>query len=216
MHLTITQVTGSNPYIKHKYIKAVHKGCLFYCLSIAFFYCLFFTKFGLPENSSRREYMTNRFFTDKFTLVPTSMYRPDYLSDLFDIDQQEEIKTIEIPLFNATLAFALPKNNGSQNKVPVIYTLLEHIKEIPEHNKIVVHYCKDSNKVQIVAAEGNNLLLANSFKCNHQNTLLYYITLVCQQVMFNPHLTRIYTDGQFEKSEEELLKRYFQGIKVIL
>lgn len=154
--------------------------------------------------------MKEYFITDKFTLVPTALSRPEYLTGLFALEKEESVQSIELPRFNATLLYA--GKNGDNDKRPLIYKLLDQIEGIQEHNKIIIHHSKELNMLQVVAAEEKKLLLANSFSCHHPNTTLYYLTLVCQQVMFNPHLTKITVCGEIGKEEEELIKRYFQGI----
>ena len=155
-------------------------------------------------------FMKEYFITDKFTLVPTALCKPEYLTGLFALDRDESVQSIGLPQFNATLLYAA--NNIETGKSPLIYKLIDQIESIQEHNKVIIHYSKELKILQVVAAEERKLLLANSFKCHHPNTILYYLTLVCQQVMFNPHLTKISVYGDIESQEEALIKKYFQGI----
>ncbi len=156
--------------------------------------------------------MKNHFITEKFTLVPTPLYSENYLAEMFKLDKDEEIKSIGLDGYNATLAYAAKTAGDDAGKLPVVHALIQMLNGIPDHNRIVVHYCNSKKLLHIVAAEKENLLLANTYSCTHINTLLYFLTLVCQQVMFNPQITGINLAGKLEKNEEALLLQYFQKI----
>ena len=156
--------------------------------------------------------MKNHFITEKFTLVPTSIYKPELLLELYPVDNNEEIKSIDLAEHNATLVYAAKNDGDNAGKLPLVHLLIEMLKEIHDHNRIVVNYSSNMKLLHLVAARDENLLLANTFRCTHINTLLYFLTLVCQQAMFNPQITAINLVGKLNSEDETLLLRYFQKI----
>ncbi len=151
----------------------------------------------------------NYSFTEKFTLVPKQMANAGYLNGIFDITQNESIGSLELEQYGAVLHFAAEK----QDSTPLIYHLLQHLKEIKEHNKLSVSYNKENGVIFVAAAQGEKLLLANSYKAADFTTALYYITLVAQQVMFNPQLTMVNIYGKIGAGNEDLLNTYYKGIE---
>lgn len=159
--------------------------------------------------------MEKYIITEKFTLVPTDCYKSNYLEEIFELNEKEVIESYNLPHFNATLACAIQKNDPNKNNGPLILFLINSLERIKDHNKLIISYNKKLNLLHIVAGEENKLLLANSFKCSHKNTMLYFITLVCQQVMFNPLISGINVYGKLEMEEEMLIKKYFQKITLL-
>lgn len=164
-------------------------------------------------------FMNYFYFTEKFTLSPKKLRNPDYLRELFTVEEQEEIREIELPCYNAILTFAEPtaaksRNNGDNNVYPFIYTLLNSTSKIEEYNKILIYFNRERQMTQIVAAEGEKLLLANTYKTVDFKSALYFIALVTQQTLFNPQLTKIHVYGTIEPEEESLLKTYYQGVAI--
>lgn len=148
--------------------------------------------------------------TEKFTLIPKCLYNPNYLGEMFDIGEDESVKSIEIEKYNAVLAFAVPKETPP-DKEPLISKLMEYAGTLNEHNKVAVHYCKERKLSHIVAIEGEKLLLANTYRTADITSLLYFLTLAVQQVMFNPQLTRIHVYGLMEESDLKFIGSYFCG-----
>ena len=151
----------------------------------------------------------NYFLTEKFTSAPKQMAKPEYLTEIFELDSNESIGTCELPQYNAMLYFA----ETAAKQTPLIYVLLEQLGKIKEHNKLAVSYSKEKERVYITAAQGDMLLLANSYKVTDFTTAFYYISLVTQQAMFNPHLTQINVLGELAKYEKILLNTYYKGIE---
>lgn len=154
--------------------------------------------------------MESYIITEKFTLAPKHLYNPNCLGQMFEIGENESVKSIDIGKYNAVLAFAAPKE-APEGKEPLIYKLLEYAGTLEEHNKVAVHYCKERKLAHIVAIEGEKLLLANTYRATDITSLLYFITLAVQQVMFNPQLTKIHVYGRMEQQELKFIGGYFCG-----
>ena len=158
--------------------------------------------------------MVSYFITEKFTLIPKHLYNQNYLSEMFTVTDQDIIRSIELEKQNAILAFVAPKNNSSEEELPLVHGLIEYAYTLQDHNKVVINYCKEKNLTHIVAIEGSRLLLANTYRTTDVKSILYYATLVAQQVMFNPHLTKVHIYDSLENDGVELLDKYFSGVTI--
>ena len=174
----------------------------------------FFINFGVFE-TLQTYFMENYITTEKFTLIPTKWYKQEYLGEIFELKEAEVVKSYTLPSHNATLVCAFPEDNAKKDATPLVMYLIGYLDKITDHNKIIINYNKELNLLTAVAAEGNKLLMANSFRCTHINTLLYFLTLICQQVMFNTQITCINIYGKIETEEEKLISGYFQKISYI-
>ena len=158
--------------------------------------------------------MVSYFITEKFTLIPKHLYNQNYLNEMFAITDQDIVRSIELEKQNAILSFVAPKNSGSEEILPLVYVMIEYAYTLKDHNKVVINFCKEKNLTHIVAVEGSKLLLANTYRTTDLKSILYYTTLVAQQVMFNPHLTTVHVYGTLDNSGVELLDKYFSGVTI--
>lgn len=163
--------------------------------------------------------------TPVFTLVPAPLFQKEsqkeILSQVHHIEDMDEVMNIEIPEHDAVLVYAIPNAISSrifkfQKKAkytPMIYKMIRSVSSCTDHNKVFVHLSK--GHIHIVAAEGDKLLLANSYKANDFITAQYYIFLVIKEVMFNPEFTTVQVFGALEKSQLKSLSKYFKGVTII-
>lgn len=158
--------------------------------------------------------MGSYFITEKFTLIPKHLYNQNYLNEMFDITDQDIVKNIELEKQNAILSYVAPQNSGSEEELPLVYGMIEYAYTLKDYNKVVINFCKEKNLTHIVAVEDSRLLLANTYRTTDAKSILYFATLVAQQVMFNPHLTKIHIYGTLENDGMELLDKYFNGVTI--
>lgn len=157
--------------------------------------------------------MERGFGTEKFLLEPTEFHDSGHLRELFDVKEDEEITQIKVPPFNAVLSYAVPKDK--REMLPLAYYIISDIPDISAHNMIIADIERETGLLCLAALEGERrLLLLNSFKIAGETDLLYYISLVARQVMFNPLITVIYSHTPLKEQETALLERYFQKIIV--
>ena len=179
MHQTITQVTGSNRLLENQREGQSFRLLFFYAMPLFYYLCA-------------KEMEMDSFNTEKFLLEPAEFYDSEHLRELFPINDNEDLAEIEVPLFNAVLVYAIPKDK--KEMLPSVYRMVSKIPAIP-------------------AIEGNSrLLLLNCYKANGASNILYYISLAAKQVMFNPPITAIYTYTPLNNDETAILERYFQKI----
>lgn len=160
--------------------------------------------------------------TPKFTLIPTHLYikgeEKRILSQIHKIGELDEVMSVEIPQYQATLIYAIPNSVTSrifkiQKKAryyPSVYGMIQRMLNNSDNNKICVCFSKED--VHITAAEGNRLLLANSYPAKDFVTALYYLFLVIKEVMFNPEFTTLQVMGTLTKGQTKDLSKYFKGI----
>ena len=153
--------------------------------------------------------MESYFITEKFTIAPKPLYREEYLKEMFEVAENEAVKALELEKSNAVLAFVSKKDDDDANLQPLAYVLIKYAQTLPDHNKIIINYSKEHKLTHIVAMEGEKLLLANTYRTTDVKSVLYFISLVAQQVMFNPHLTKVHVYGELEPEGIQLLERYF-------
>ena len=158
--------------------------------------------------------MEHCIITEKFTLIPKHLYKPEYLGEMFTIAENETVRSIVLEKHDAVLSYASP-DNSPEEAVPLAYRLIKAAEMLNEHNKVVVNYLPEKKISHIVAMEGKKLLLANTYRTCDAKTLLYFIELVLQQVMFNPQLTRIHIYGHMKQDETKLVEGYFCGVETI-
>ena len=152
--------------------------------------------------------MESYFITEKFTIAPKPLYREEYLKEMFEVAENEAVKVLELEKSNAVLTFVSKKDDDA-NLQPLAYVLIKYAQTLQDYNKIVINYSKEHKLTHIVAMEGEKLLLANTYRTTDVKSVLYFISLVAQQVMFNPHLTKVNVYGELEPEGIKLLERYF-------
>lgn len=153
--------------------------------------------------------MESYFITKKFTIAPKPLYKEEYLKEMFEVAENEAVKALELEKCNAVLSFVSKKEDDAANLQPLVYVLIKYAETLQEHNKIVINYSKEHKLTHIIAMEGGKLLLANTYRTTDVKSVLYFICLVAQQVMFNPHLTKVHVYGELEPEGVQLVEKYF-------
>lgn len=156
--------------------------------------------------------MESYFITEKFTIAPKPLYKEEYVREMFEVAENEVVKTLELEKCNALLSFIAQKDDNGENLVPLAYVLIKYAATIQDHNKIVINYNKGEKLTHIIAMEGEKLILANTYRTTDVKSVLYFISLVAQQVMFNPHLTKVHIYGELEEEGVQLIEKYFAGV----
>lgn len=186
--------------------------------------------------------MEQIFITQKFSLVPlfadnghgeethcSNDDMRDILSKFYTINKDDEI--CSIPVFNskALLLYAKPidiqTNEDKAIALPLAAKLIERIKYIPDHNKIIIHISRDNNTTihdkddsqilfHLAMQEGNKFLMINTFKITKFETALYYLLLAMKNAQLNTTQTGILSMSSLEDFEKKLLLRYFKYVEI--
>ena len=165
------------------------------------------------------------FDTEKYTLIPASLYRTgsdkDLLGKLYDLGEMDEIHTLDLPDFDTVMIYAIPNSITAP-----IYKICDNINFYPislplllnnnrtvgvSNNRISVYYKKET--IHVIATSGRQLKLAGAYPARDFITGSYFIFNSAKEVMFNPEHTSIYLYGHNITKDIQLLNRYFKKIK---
>ena len=146
----------------------------------------------------------------KCTLVPTRFFDEKVsrciLSELFPLDASEQVSHIAVPRFDAVMVYA-------GDRVPVLYDMLCATERCTEYNKVLVSIADGA--VDIVLAQGEKLLLANSYPAVDFTTAEYFIFFAMKSLQLNPEVSTITMMTELSAEEEMSLYRYFKSVERI-
>lgn len=163
--------------------------------------------------------------TPLYTLIPTKMVedRRELLSIAHPINENDKVDSIEFPQHEATLIYSIPNDIVSHFSLdkgevevivrPSVGYLIDNLKTISDHNKLLVRISE--GHTHIVAAEGEALKLVNSYETHDFVTSLYYIFMVLKEMMFNPEFTTLYLFNEVDGDKISILKKYFKGVETL-
>lgn len=147
-----------------------------------------------------------------FTLVPSNFFNPaqerQALAEVAELREGEEVRHLEIPQYNAVLIYSV--DEGGVDNYPEIYKVLEKLKDSPEYNRIVCSF--KNGELNIAVAQGNTLMLANSFKAKDFISAEYYIFLTVKSLQINPEVSTICWVSNLDDEDEMSLYRYFKAV----
>ena len=152
----------------------------------------------------------------KYTLVPKSFFEEDkaydILSETVQLNGTDEVKYQELPEYQAVLVYAgnpgTPANSGNP---PSILNLIRSLVKISDYNKVAVKYSE--GRLEIAAAAGDKLLIANSYPAENYVTGEYFIFAATKKFQMNPAQTVLYFEGDAPFKMKNDLIRYFKGLE---
>ena len=147
----------------------------------------------------------------KVALVPSAFfdrtYARDILSRTVKLDQEDKVEYISLPELSAELVYSLSQD------LPELYYLLKKLPEIKEYNKIAASY--GDGVLSLVIAQGDNLLLANTFEAADFTTAEYFLFMAVRKLQLNPELSVVHFMSVLTGEEEMSLYRYFKSVERI-
>ena len=169
------------------------------------------------------------YFSTEFSLIPEVLYSSQLVKvatkRLIAEEEQKnaEIISIEKSDISSKLLFYLPKNlkdfintNFTAAKLthPVKF-LIEQTPNESKKNKVVIIYTKKG--FIMVASRNENVLLANGFKIEHINDLVYFLLNALTQLNLNLKETTLLISEAFTQIDdlENLLRPYFPEISYL-
>lgn len=148
----------------------------------------------------------------KCTLVPSEFFDSasarETLSELVDINENEEVAFVEIPWYNAVLIYSI---SGESKSLPEMFFILKGLQDCREYNKILCTY--DGSYLYMAIAQGSNLLLSNVFEAVDFTTAEYFIFLAMKNLQLNPEVSTICWRKPISEDEEMSLYRYFKAVE---
>lgn len=165
--------------------------------------------------------------TLKVALVPSAFFDPDSLREILSrtvrLDRDDQVEYISLPEFSAELVYSRsdsePVPELAEGQVvrqahqPELYYLLKKIPEISEYNKIVASY--GDAVLSLVIAQGDNLLLANTFGAADFTTAEYFLFMAVKKLQLNPEQSTVRFMTPLSEEEEMSLYRYFKAVETL-
>ena len=146
----------------------------------------------------------------KCTLVPARFFEEGdarcILSELYPLTDSETVSAVELPLYEAVFVYA-----SADGRPPVLFDLLSRLDAYPEYNKILFH--SGDGCADIAIAQGNRLLLANSYPAPDFTTAEYYLFLAVKSLQLNPEVSTVTVASELSPEEEMSLYRYFKAVE---
>ena len=149
--------------------------------------------------------------TPKVALVPYAFFDPasarEALSRTVKLDKDDKVEYISLPEYSAELVYSLSSD------LPELYYLLKKLPEIKEYNKIAASYC--DGVLSLAIAQGENLLLANTFQAADFTTAEYFLFMAVRKLQLNPEVSTIHFISPLSGEEEMSLYRYFKTVETV-
>ncbi len=149
--------------------------------------------------------------TPKVALVPSAFFDPasarEALSRTVKLDKDDKVEYISLPDYSAELVYSLSSD------LPELYYLLKKLPEIKEYNKIAASY--GDGVLSLAIAQGENLLLANTFQAADFTTAEYFLFMAVRKLQLNPEVSTIHFISPLSGEEEMSLYRYFKTVETV-
>ena len=123
------------------------------------------------------------------------------------LDKDEKVEYISLPEYSAELVYSLSSD------LPELYYLLKKLPEIKEYNKIAASY--GDGVLSLAIAQGENLLLANTFQAADFTTAEYFLFMAVRKLQLNPEVSTIHFISPLSGEEEMSLYRYFKTVETV-
>ena len=149
-----------------------------------------------------------------FTLVPSRFFDPatahQALAEVADLREGDVVGHLDIPQYDAVLVYTTGEDSVVVNGTPEIYKLLTKLPDCPEYNKILCSLGEDH--LFLAIAQGDRLMLANSFPVQDFTTAEYFIFMSLKSLQLNPEISTICWRTPLDAEDEMSLYRYFKAV----
>jgi len=164
-------------------------------------------------------------FSEKFTLAPDVLYsnnlKEEFAHVLFDKGEKLNFAENHVRQLEAKLLFALPEGLveiildtlGEGEIVHPLKPLLAYLMESERKNNLLLLF--NGKDLYVIQQSKNQVKLANSFKINHVNDVVYFILTTLKQLGISSKSTVLFYAGNsnFIGETEKNLQNYFASIK---
>ena len=188
--------------------------------------------FTSSELQKRYEDVEISLFTPKTTLVPSQFYsdedRRKYLSEVVRLSDSDSVDSVELPELGAVMVYSnnvgetlskvisetvLTTDGRKSKPLPEHYYMLKSLSTVAEYNKIIASYMDE--RLYLVIAQGNSLILCNSYLAPDFTTAEYFIFLALKKLQLNPEVSTICFRTPLDSDQEMSLYRYFKSVELI-
>ncbi len=190
------------------------------------------TIFTIPEFRHRYDNVRISLLTPKCTLVPEQFFSPgrirEGLEESVHIDEDDRMEFVRMEKLGAVMLFATGRSESLAKTIagmvqttdgysarifPELYYMISELGKLSDYNKIIVSYA--DGYLHLVIAQGNNLMLANSFHAKDFTTVEYFIFLAMKKLQLNPEVSTIFLRTPISMEDEMSLYRYFKDVEKI-
>ncbi len=188
--------------------------------------------FTTPQLQRMYEEVELSVFTPKFTLVPSHFHNPlkvrQNLSEVVDLAVSDVLEFIEMPEYAAVLLYSntigetlskvlsetvLRLDGTKAAPLPEAFYMLRQLPQLPDYNKILASYA--DGHLYLTIAQGQNLLLCNSFRADDFTTAEYFIFLAMKKLQLNPEVSTINFRTELADEQKMSLYRYFKSVEQV-
>ena len=171
-------------------------------------------------------------FTPKCALVPRQFHDPSasrkMLAEIADVADTDQVEYIDVPQFASVLVYSntigeslsrvisdmVIRTDGTKTRpLPELYYMLADLSKISDYNKIVAAHM--DGYLYLVVAQGNTLILCNSYQAQDFTTAEYFIFMVMKKLQLNMEMSSIYFRTALAEDDEISLYRYFKNVEQI-
>ena len=164
--------------------------------------------------------------------MPENFHKPelsrDILSELVNLPQGAQVDYVRVPEYNAVMVFSnsvggtlhrvvaesvLRLDGTKAQPLPELYSMLKHLNDIPEYNRIIASYM--DGVLYLVIAQGKTLMHCNTYQAADFTTAQYFIFLAMKKLQLNPEVSVIYFRTPLNDEQEMSLYRYFKSVDSI-
>ena len=147
--------------------------------------------------------------TPRYTLVPSEFFSEqdaeNILKEVVPLAEGEPLSFVQIPSHDAVLVY--------QGERPVVYEMILSLCKSGEYNKVVC--CLRDGYLYLVIAQGDGLVLCNSFKAGDFTTLQYYVFLCLNRLQINPQVSVLYFYPSLPEGFDAALAGRFKSVEVL-
>jgi hypothetical protein len=158
-----------------------------------------------------------------FTLVPSSIYNTDRVASIarfLDVQKNERVVAAELDSANMVVYKVEDEvvkfvNQDFVNKKYALYAqgwITAISNSGPSAQNLYVNV--GGEKADFLYFTDNKLRYYNSFSFTHEDDLVYYTSLICNELQLDPHNTTLVTSGEIDSGDNTLtrLAEFFENL----
>jgi hypothetical protein len=187
-------------------------------------YILDNSSFSKAFNEAHFNNFYHVFESEVSTCVPSSLFeadnKEDYINALLSTPCVDPINDVEIPEFNFYLVYPKLRSENfsihSHNSIHIWKALLYFQKaNLNSQNEFSVFAHQTNKFLYLSIFKDKKLIFINSFRCETENDVAYYLLYVLEQHQLSLNQIALYYNEEMpiENSPQNLLNEFFLNIK---
>lgn len=165
-----------------------------------------------------------------YTLVPQALYSASNAKDVLTfnagIDFEFEVGTMQIPILDSVILFAIPSavKLGIESTFPDAQIVPHAFSLISESMLLFKNSTEESmlvhvqnGRIDVLVVKNHKMIFFNSFKFVTTEDVVYYILMVCETLKISPENIALKLCGEIEKKSAiyTLLNKYIRTIEFL-